>query len=97
MGPGVKTIYIAVDPASVIHHDLRWVILRVRLPCSISSSYAISDPLHVASYLVLRGESFLTTDDVDLLVNHALLPNEGKPTEIPPDQCTHRHKETTLT
>ena len=79
MGPGAKTIYIAVDPASVIHHDLRWVILRVRLPCSISSYYAISDPLHVASYLVLRGESFHTVSDVDLSGNHALLPDERNP------------------
>ena len=78
-GSRCKTIYIAVDPAPVINHGLGWVILRVQLLCSVSSSYAISDSLHIASYLVLRDESFHTMNDVDLFVNHALLPDEGNP------------------
>ena len=78
-GSWCKTIYIAVDPAPVINHGLERVILGVQLLCSVSSSYAISDSLHTASYLALRGESFHTVSDVDLSENHALLPDERNP------------------
>ena len=68
----------------------------VQLLRPVSSSYAISDPLHAVLYPVLRGESFHTVSNVDLFRNHALLPDERNP-QRPPDGRTHRqNKGTTL-